>query len=107
MELWAKADARTAKGDGGPIGFDPVSNSQGPDVKSFKVAAERSEPDKATIAVTIKSHHAARKVRADEVVRYDFVREAGGWKIDDIRGSVDGQPWSIRQLLMNYLKLFR
>jgi len=40
-------------------------------------------------------------------VRYDFVREPGGWKIDDFRGAVDGKPWSVRQLLVNYLKLFR
>ena len=38
VALWAKADAHTPKGDGGPIGFDPVTNSQDPDVKSFKVA---------------------------------------------------------------------
>ena len=39
IALWAKADARTRKGDGGPVGFDPVTNSQDPDVKSFKVVA--------------------------------------------------------------------
>ena len=71
------------------------------------MVAEKSEPDKATIAVTINAHHSARKVRADEVIRYYFVREAGGWKIDDIKGTVDGKPWSLRQLLVNYLKLFR
>src|SRR5829696_9204636 len=106
IELWAKADARTQKGDGDAIGFDPVTNSQDPDVKSFQVVAEKSETDKASVAVTIKAHHSVRKVRADEIVRYDFVREAGGWKIDDFRGTVDGKPWSVRQLLVNYLKLF-
>ena len=42
VALWAKADARTKKGDGGPVDFDPVTNSQDPDVKSFKVAAEQA-----------------------------------------------------------------
>jgi hypothetical protein len=42
VALWAKADVRTRKGDGGPVGFDPVTNSQDPDVKSFKVAAEKA-----------------------------------------------------------------
>ena len=87
--------------------LDPVTNSQDPDVKSFKVVAEKSEPDKAAIAVTIKAHHSARKVSADETIRYYFVREAGHWKIDDIKGTVDGKPWSLRQLFVNYLKLFR
>ena len=42
IALWAKADARTRKGDGGPVGFDPVTNSQDPDVKSFKGAVDGS-----------------------------------------------------------------
>ena len=36
IELWAKADAHTPKDDVPPIDFDPVTNSQEPDVKSFK-----------------------------------------------------------------------
>jgi hypothetical protein len=53
VALWAKADAHTPKGDVGPVDFDPVTNSQDPDVKSFKIDAEKLEADKATIAVTI------------------------------------------------------
>jgi len=105
VALWAKADARTRKGDGGPIGFDPVTNSQDPDVKSFKVAAEKQEADKATVAVTIESHQRdARANPADKTIRYDFVHEAGQWKIDDIKGVVDGSPWSVRALLVDSLK---
>src|ERR1700722_3232685 len=37
VALWAKADAHTPKGDVGPVDFDPVTNSQEPDVKSFTV----------------------------------------------------------------------
>ena len=48
IELWAKSDAQTEKGDAGPPGFDPITNSQDPDVKSFKVVSEKSEPDKAS-----------------------------------------------------------
>jgi hypothetical protein len=105
VALWAKADVRTRKGDGGPVGFDPVTNSQDPDVKSFKVVAEKQGADKATIAVTIESHQReARANPADNTIRYDFVREAGQWKIDDIKGAVDGGPWSVRALLVDSLK---
>ena len=105
VALWAKADARTRKGDGGPVDFDPVTNSQDPDVKSFKVVAEKQGADKATIAVTIESHQReARANPADNTIRYDFVREAGQWKIDDIKGAVDGGPWSVRALLADSLK---
>jgi Protein of unknown function (DUF3828) len=105
VALWAKADARTQKGDGGPVDFDPVTNSQDPDVKSFKVAAEKQGTDAATVAVTIESHQRdARTNAADKTIRYDFVNEAGQWKIDDIKGAVDGSPWSIRALLVDSLK---
>jgi hypothetical protein len=103
VALWAKADAHTPKGDVGPIDFDPVTNSQEPDVKSFKVDAEKMEADKATIAVTITGHRNDRKP-ADQTVRYDFVREADSWKIDDIKGSSDGEAWSIRKMLTDALK---
>ncbi|WP_065756488.1 DUF3828 domain-containing protein [Bradyrhizobium paxllaeri] len=105
IALWAKADARTKNGDGGPVGFDPVTNSQDPDVKSFKVAAEKQDGDKATIAVTIEAHQQdARANQADKTIRYDFVREAGQWKIDDIKGAVGGNPWSVRALLVDSFK---
>lgn len=103
IALWAKADAHTPKGDVGPVDFDPVTNSQEPDVKSFKVDAEKMEADKAVIAVTITGHRNDRKP-ADQIVRYDFVREANSWRIDDIRGSSDGEAWSIRKMLTDSLK---
>src|ERR1700754_3349152 len=58
IALWAKADAHVEKGDVGPVDFDPVTNSQDPDVKSFKVDTEKQEADKAIIAVTITGHYA-------------------------------------------------
>ena len=103
VELWAKADAHTPKGDVGPVDFDPVTNSQDPDVKSFELRVEKPEAGKATLAVTITGHRTSGKP-SDQVVHYDFVREAGQWKIDDIRGSSDGEPWSIRAMLAGSLK---
>jgi len=103
IALWAKADAHTPKGDVGPVDFDPVTNSQDPDVKSFKVTADKIDADKAAIAVTMTGHR-ARKTPADDVVHYDLVREGGGWKIDDIKGSADGEAWSIRGMLAESLK---
>ncbi len=104
IELWAKADAHTPKGDVGPIDFDPVTNSQEPDLKSFKVAAEKMETDMAVIAVTITGRTAARRKAADQTLRYDFVRDGITWKIDDIKGASDGEPWSIRGMLAESLK---
>ena len=104
VALWAKADARTKKGDGGPVDFDPVTNSQQPNVKSFKLVPEKLDADKAVIAVTIAGRGAPRAKSIDNTIRYDFVQDAGQWKIDDIKGAVDGSPWSVRALLVNSLK---
>jgi Protein of unknown function (DUF3828) len=103
IDLWAQADDHTPKDEVGPVDFDPVTNSQEPDVKSFKVAAEKLEADKAVVVVTMTGHR-SRARAADNVIRYNFVREAGQWKIDDISGSSDGEPWSIRQMLSESLR---
>ena len=104
VALWAKADAHTPKGDVGPVDFDPVTNSQEPDVKSFTVVTEKLEADRAVIAVTIVGRGAPRAHSVDNTIRYNFVREAGRWKIDDISGTSDGEAWSIRQMLTDSLK---
>jgi hypothetical protein len=103
IELWAKADAHTPKGDVGPIDFDPVTNSQDSDVKSFKLVTEKLEADKVAIAVTIIGSRPRAKA-ADQTVHYDFVRDGDKWKIDDIKGSDDGTAWSIRGMLEESLK---
>jgi hypothetical protein len=108
IELWARADAHTPKGDVGPVDFDPVSNSQDPSIKSFKVDAETLAADKAVIAVTMTMGYTPPPKLTDRVVRYDLVREGAkskiGWKIDDIKGAIDGEPWSVRNLLTTSLK---
>jgi len=49
-------------------------------------------------------HNTPSRKPADQVIRYDFVHETGGWKIDDIKGSSDGDAWSIRTMLSGSLK---
>lgn len=105
IALWAKADAHTPKGDIGPIDFDLATNSQAPSVNSFVATTEKLDSAAATIAVKMtRNHEAPRANPADDVERYDFVRDGGHWKIDDIRGATDGKPWSVRALLMYSLK---
>jgi hypothetical protein len=104
VKLWAAADAHTPKGDVGPVDFDPVTNSQDPDVKTFNAAAQKLDNNNAVIAVTIASHNPLPIRQADNVIRYNFVREDKQWKIDDISGSSAGEAWSIRDLLTNSLK---
>lgn len=37
-------------------------------------------------------------------MRYEFIRDAGQWKIDDIGGASDGEAWSIQEMLASSLK---
>ena len=104
ISLWAKADANTPKGDVGPVDFDPVTDSQDPDVASFKVTTEKQAADRATIAAAFTSHHTTRKSADDQTVHYEFVRDGNSWKIDDINGINDGEAWSIRAMLSDSLK---
>jgi hypothetical protein len=104
VELWAKADAHTPKGDVGPVDFDPVTNSQEPNVKSFKLVPEKLDPDKAVIAVIIAGRGAPRAKSIDNTIHYSLVRDDGQWKIDDISGASDGEAWSIREMLGGSLK---
>lgn len=100
--LWNKADSKVAKGDAGPPGFDPITNSQDPLVKSFGAKAETQDDASATIAVTIQSGHTGPpQPTVADTIRFDFVRDGTQWKIDNIRGTVDGSRWSIRRLLVN------
>jgi hypothetical protein len=54
--------------------------------------------------VTFTGRNTAPRKPADRTVCYDFGREAGTWKIDDIKGASDGEPWSIRKMLATSLK---
>ena len=81
----------------GPPGFDPVTNSQDPMVRAFAVAVEKQDGRSATVAATFRSHN-----DKSITVRYDLVRERGAWKIDDIRGIVDGEEWSVRKMLRDF-----
>jgi hypothetical protein len=63
----------------------------------------------ATIArdLVYRSGEAELRSRHDHPPNADFewrVRDGGQWKIDDIRGSSDGEPWSIRAMLSHSLK---
>lgn len=105
IALWAKADAHTPKDEVGPVDFDPATNSQDPVVKSATAAVESKDSGTATVAATLVRGNLAQNPNpADNVLRYDFVRDGGHWKIDDIRGATDGKPWSLRKLLSESLK---
>jgi hypothetical protein len=51
------------------------------------------------VAQLTAGHPYVRHSPQENVVAYDFVRENGRWKIDDIRSTSDGREWSLRGIL--------
>lgn len=95
--LWEAVERKT-KDEGGAVDFDVVTNSQDPAVTSARVVAEETGAERALVAATLVESR-KRSVPADAVIRYVLVREGGSWLIDDIRGSVEGKPWSLLEIL--------
>lgn len=101
---WAKADARTQEEGFATVDFDLPSNSQDPDIKSVALKVERLDEARAVIAATLTPRRGKPR-KGDGIVRYDFIRENGGWKIDDIRGKSSGEPWGLREIVAEALKV--
>jgi hypothetical protein len=108
--LWSRCDAsaRKAKDELGPLDFDVATNSQlgWESFKGFSVSVVSQSDGHAFVNARLETgpNTVPRKVDSDNVVRYDLVQEGGAWRIDDVRSTVDGKPWALRELLTNYLK---
>jgi len=82
-------DARSKKLNEPILDFDPVTDSQDPQVERLSIAAE----SEAVAAATFYSGD------VKHVVRYTFVREDGAWRIDDISGGAGDDKWDLRDII--------
>lgn len=105
-KLWNDADMKVnPKGeDVGAIDFDIVSLSQDPNVSSYSVKTEKRDERSASIAASFTIGPQNIKSGKKEVVRYDFLREDGEWKVDNVRAVIEKKPWSLRGSLQESLK---
>ena len=100
-DLIAAVAAMQAKSAGAPIlNFDPITNSEGPDVQNLNIEVESAQPDHVVVAAKFSS------ADASSILHYDFVKEGKVWKLDDIRGEFVGQngQWSLREIIKNNLQ---
>ena len=99
--LWDKAEAKVnPNGDEiGAIDFDPSTNTQGADVKSYSIVSSKVSDKTATVVVKLVLDNWIRNSSDDNIIRYQFVLEDGRWMIDDIGSAIDGKGWKLRQLL--------
>jgi uncharacterized protein DUF3828 len=104
--LWDKADKKTnPKGDEvGAIDFDMVTMSQDPDIASYQLKTQNSDDQHATVTATFVIGPSRVDKGQKVVVNYDFLRESGVWKIDNVRSSIDKKPWTLRENLQINLR---
>jgi hypothetical protein len=96
--LIALVAATEKKTPGGSIlNFDPITNSEGPDVEDLNIAPESEKADRMSVAAHFNSQSDS------SIIHYDFVKEGRFWKLDNIRGEIVGQQgqWSLREILGN------
>ena len=103
--LWAQCDAHARKtGDElGALDFDSATNSQGLEVKRFRVKTLSRDATHASVLVTLIPDNWVRKSERENEIRYDLVWERGRWAIDDIHSVIEPNPWSLRAILTRYL----
>ncbi len=90
------ADERAAKGEVGNIDFDPVTASQDPSVKNLTISDESKSADNAVVSAEFFSFDE----KTSTVVRYFFIREGGGWKLDNMTCVAPSDTkWNLRELL--------
>ena len=82
-------DARSKKLNEPILDFDPVTDSQDPQVEKLTIAAEGDTVATATFFSGDVKH----------VVRYSFVREDGAWKVDDISGGAGDETFDLRDII--------
>lgn len=104
VKIWDKADAEAEKtGEIGPIEFDPLTDSQDPEVRRFTLKSLEAVADRARIAVSLFRD---RKPKAGEkpqtVLEFTLVREAGGWRIADIARKGGEMPWTLVEIFAPY-----
>ena len=85
----AAMNARSRKSNGPILDFDPVTNSQDPQVERMSIAAESDSVVAATFFSGTVKH----------VVKYDFKPEGGALKIDDISGGSGADAWDLRRII--------
>jgi hypothetical protein len=102
--LWDRAEAGARRGGDVAVDFDVVTNSQGAEVKSYALTVERRDANHATVVATIDPGDWVRQSARENVITFSLLRQAGRWRVDDVRGIAEPNAWSLRDLLADALK---
>ncbi len=90
--LYAK-DAEEAGDEIGRIDFDPLINGQDYDVKKLSIGEPQMQGDKAVVEVTFENFE------RPETIHISLVKEAGGYRIDNVTSLDPEYPYDLREIL--------
>ena len=91
--LFAKDDEETPDDMIGRIDFDPYINAQDYNLRDLDIGEASIDGDKATAEVTFVNFD------LEQHMTFTMVKEADGWKVDDVESHDPNYPYSLRDLL--------
>jgi hypothetical protein len=104
--LWDKSEKKynpTGK-ELNAIDMDIVTMAQDAEIASYTIATETRDAQRATIVATYVMGKGYDTAGQKTVVNWDFLREGGAWKIDNVRSTLDKKPWTLRENLELHLR---
>jgi len=91
-ELFAK-DLKEANGEIGRIDFDPYVDGQDYQISELKFGDATITGDTAQVEVTFKNFE------MEEDMVFSLVKEADGWKIDDVNSKGGADPYDLKDIM--------
>ena len=92
-ELFEKDAAETPEGMVGRLDFDPYIDGQDYQITELKIGEAAIEGDTAKVEVTFKNFD------TPDALTFTLVKEADGWKVDDVVNSNKDFPYSLKAIM--------
>lgn len=91
--LFAKDAAETPDGDIGRLDFDPYFDGQDYELTNLRIGVPAISGSKADVEVTFEN------MGLGEDLMFHLVKEADGWKVDDVVSSNKDFPYSLKAIM--------
>lgn len=91
--LYKADEERTPEGEMGALDFDPYVDGQDFQITDLAIDEPVLDGDKGTVTVRFRNFDQPR-----EMV-YSVVREADGWKVDDLKSVLGEYPYTLSEIL--------
>ena len=91
--LVTTAETKAAHDHDAALDFDPIVSGQDAEIGKVTLKTDLIENGKAAVSASFVN------LGQPTIVAYDFLKEEGVWKINDIKGTTEKEAWSVRKIL--------